>query len=89
MNIEIEKLFTSKHVAIKLKDEGFDEPCFGFFTGNNEEIDICESLNTNTTLYRLNKYQGRRLSISAPTHEQCVNWLNSKGIEIVVFPRIY
>jgi hypothetical protein len=70
----MEKEFVPYELAIKLKELGFDEPCFSFY------IDVDKFLYTNQKWldYNLNS---RR--ISAPLYQQAFRWFREKyGFEI-------
>jgi hypothetical protein len=95
MNTEIQKQFVSFEIAVRLKALGFNEPCFGFFTGNNEEIDLStDSLFTNKTLSRIHKIRGEedgfeRFQITAPLFQQSIDYIRlNHNIDVVFVPPI-
>ena len=74
----MEKEFVNYNQALKLKELGFDEPCFGFYDGKGD-----------TTLYFNNKrdasgdfepfIKNQRLSwFGAPTFSQAFRWFRKK-----------
>lgn len=77
---EIKSLFVTYEIAIKLKEKGFDEPCFrGYnsaYTENNKPVlhdFVYGELQTNTM------YEKRRLAdvnvCTAPLWQQVIDWL--------------
>lgn len=92
MNTEIQKQFTSFEIAVRLKTLGFNEPCFGFFTGNNEEIDLStDSLFTNKTLSRILKIRGEeeRFQVASPIWQQCIDYIRlTHNIDVVFVPPV-
>ena len=77
--------FVSKDLALKLKEKGFNRPCFGWYNPDNEELKLhlCEGtsrLVLEHTLYC-------EYIIDAPTTDQVLEWLREeKDIDIVIYP---
>ena len=61
-------LFVPYELAVKLKEKGFDENCFGFYT---ENLKLC-SANLNN-INRADKFY-----ISAPLYQQVIDWFREK-----------
>jgi hypothetical protein len=67
------KYFVPYELALKLKELGFYEPCFGYYTlGTELSIDIC--LNQET-------FYGQ--SCSAPIYQQAIDWLRDNYVMYV------
>jgi len=75
-------LFVSRDISLKLKEIGFNLPCFGIY--KYKQIDIYP--------YSLNEYiieSGLDNYCTAPTYEQVVDWfVNEFGIYIYVATKI-
>lgn len=73
--------FVPYELAVKLKEKGFDEPCYGYYycNGGNDSFEVCgngdrDFLNSKN-LYR----------VAAPTISQVLKWLREeKKIHIAV-----
>lgn len=79
MNTEIQNQFASNEIAVRLRFLGFNEPCFGFFTGNNEEIQLSTKvLFTNEILGILHESKNGegRFQITAPLWQQAITFIN-------------
>ena len=87
--------FIDKQLALKLKEKGFDKPCFGYYY-----IETPTGLTDGELV--LSRYYGRRATfmdtlkrhdlpyttsniVDAPTIEQVLEWLREEK-EIMVFP---
>lgn len=69
-------LFVSYEIAKALRELGFDEPCFGWFTDNYLRI---------SGVVEKKHVQGEDETL-APIHQQVIDWFREKqGIEINVF----
>lgn len=74
-------LFVSYDLALKLKEKGFDEPCFAYYDGNYYLKDELQGLayiysNSNSFIKNSEKY-------TAPLYQQVIDWFREKyGIEI-------
>jgi hypothetical protein len=74
----MEKEFVPYELAVKLKELGFNEPCFATYS-NVQEAEIEKG--------SLSYYEGLFLPISsemfclAPTYQQAFRWFREKGIE--------
>ena len=90
--------FVNKQLALKLKEKGFDRPCFGWYhittpTGAFEgRLNLNESYYRGETYQRLlkrhiNEYSPNPNLVNAPTIEQVLEWLREeKDIDIVIYP---
>lgn len=75
--------FVTYELAVKLKEKGFNEPCYGYYhcNGGNDSFELCgngdcDFLNSKN-LYR----------VAAPTISQVLKWLREvKKIVISIFP---
>ena len=81
--------FVSKELAIKLKEKGFDKPCFGWYDTENGYDDLI--LNTTTRVdsnYKelLESTNDIDIIIDAPTIDQTLEWLREKDIYIWIEP---
>ena len=76
--------FVSKELAIKLKEKGFDRPCFGWYNTNNEKLKLhlCEG----TSRLVLEHPLYCEYIIDAPTTDQVFDWLREKDIYIWIEP---
>jgi len=70
----LQKEFVPYELAVKLKELGFDEPCFGFY-GSHKEFNFNDMLKKNSDLTLLTNW------ISAPTFSQAFRW-------VMQFPQI-
>lgn len=76
--------FVSKELAIKLKDKGFDRPCFGYYREDKDE-DILYLCETKGNVYGCLKRLKLGCIIHSPTIEQVLEWLRKeKNIHIVI-----
>jgi hypothetical protein len=62
---EIETEFVPYNVAVELKELGFDEPCFGYFDMEDENVLKCDVVYENENL-------------SAPTYRQAFKFFRDK-----------
>lgn len=90
----MEKLFVPYELAIQLKENGFNEPCLGFYTTKYNYSDksfepklfISENEKETLMIRRVVK------DCSAPLYDQVIDWFENKGIEIKIhrkFPSPY
>lgn len=91
--------FVNKELAIKLKEKGFNKPCFGWYyinipAGRSEDELILNTSNTRGVAYEdllhshnetLTYYPADRC-VDAPTLEQILEWLREKDIYIWIQP---
>lgn len=58
--------FVTYEIAVKLKEKGFNEPCYGYYhlNGGDDSFDFLNSLNS--------------FRIAAPTISQVLKWLREK-----------
>lgn len=68
--------FVSKELAIKLKEKGFDKPCFGWYNTDNEILKLhsCEGTARLVLEHPLNC----EYIIDAPTTDQVLEWLREE-----------
>lgn len=78
--------FVSKALAIKLKEKGFDKPCFGWYNTDNEILKLhsCEGTARLVLEHPLNC----EYIIDAPTTDQVLEWLREEK-KIIVTIGIY
>ena len=75
--------FIPFELAVKLKEKGFDEPCYGYYhcNGGNDSFELCGNGDCDF-LNSKNKHR-----IAAPTIPQVLKWLREeKKIVISIFP---
>jgi hypothetical protein len=80
--------FIDKQLALKLKEKGFDRPCFGWYNTDNEilKLHLCEG----TTRLVLEHPLNCEYIIDAPTTDQVLEWLREeKYINFGIFPYTY
>ena len=73
--------FVTYELAVKLKEKGFDIPCYGYYhrDGGNDSFELCGNGDCDF-LNSKNKHR-----IAAPTISQVLKWLREeKGIHIEV-----
>lgn len=68
----MEKQFVPYEIAMKLKEKGFEEECFGFFSCGN--IGNCTLVKVKSDIQKI--YYKR--DCLAPTHQQIVDWFDEK-----------
>jgi hypothetical protein len=71
--------FVTYELAVKLKEKGFDEPCYGYYhcNGGNDSFEVCGN-GDRDFLNSKNQYR-----VAAPTISQALKWLREeKGIHI-------
>ena len=76
--------FVSKDLAIKLKEKGFDKPCFGFYNPIQDELQLY-CVNNKDVTYKniLTSVYKNKVLVDAPTIEQILKWLREdKDIHI-------
>lgn len=81
----MEKEFVSYELAIRLKELGFDEPCFGYYGVNNIESKLFFDIDPDDgelTSLNQNQFYHNNLSevgrISAPLKQQTFRWFREK-----------
>lgn len=73
--------FVTYEIALKLKEKGFNEPCYGYYycNGGNDSFEVCGNGDCDF-LNSKNQYR-----VAAPTISQVFKWLrNEKKIYIVI-----
>ena len=90
--------FVDKQLALKLKEKGYDRPCFGWYHITTPPCAFEGRLNLNESYYRgetyhrllkrhINEYTTNPNLVNAPTIEQVLEWLREeKDIDIVIYP---
>ena len=71
------KEFVPYEIALAMKELGFDEPCFGFWSK-------IHGLFITTTSGKLNENAGEAL---APLYQQAFRWFREKGYHCGIIPR--
>lgn len=66
--------FTSFELAKKLKEKGFNEPCYGYYhcNGGNDSFELCGNGDCD---FQISKNQYR---VAAPTISQVLKWLREE-----------
>lgn len=66
--------FTPFELAVKLREKGFDEPCYGYYhcNGGNDSFELCGNGDCDF-LNSKNQYR-----VAAPTISQVLKWLREK-----------
>lgn len=77
----MKNLFVSYEIAVTLKKNGFNEPCFRYFL--DQEI-IINGMSNNLFTPHQNSNGGGH--ISAPLFQQVIDWLEVKGVSIWAYP---
>lgn len=70
-------------LAVKLKEKGFDEPCYGYYhcNGGNDSFELCGNGDCDF-LNSKNKHR-----IAAPTISQVLKWLrNTYNLHVETYP---
>jgi hypothetical protein len=70
------RFYVSLEVARLLKEKGYDRECISYYHDNCREVDYSFCGERNST------WEGR--CVSAPTKAEAIDWLESKGIVIIV-----
>ena len=73
--------FVTYELAVKLKEKGFDAPCYGYYhcNGGNDSFELCGNGDCDFHNSR-NRYR-----VAAPTIAQVLKWLREeKKIHIVI-----
>ncbi len=85
----MQKLFVPYEIAKQLKEKGFDEPCFGYFSSKKEDKKVTDknsviSYSSYGYFYKNNQNEN---DVCSPLYQQVIDWLATKhGIDIVVSP---
>jgi hypothetical protein len=78
--------FINKQLAIKLKEKGFDKPCFGFYNPIQDELQLYCANNKDVTYKNiLTSVYKNKVLVDAPTIEQVLKWLREEK-DFMVFP---
>lgn len=80
--------FISKDLAIKLKEKGFNKPCFGWYDNQiTDSINLYLNVKEGDYTDLLEYTNDFEWIIDAPTIEQVLEWLREeKDIDIVIYP---
>lgn len=81
--------FINKQISIKLKEKGFDKPCFGWYDIENNEDKLILNIHEGTLSYKnLLEYTNDIKTIAdAPTIDQILEWLrDEKNVHIGIMP---
>lgn len=71
--------FVDKQLALKLKEKGFDKPCFGFYNLIQDELQLYCANNKNVTYKNiLTSVYKNKVLVDAPTIEQVLKWLREE-----------
>jgi hypothetical protein len=78
--------FVNKQLAYKLKEKGFDRPCFGFYNPIQDELQLYCANNKDVTYKNiLTSVYKNKVLVDAPTIEQVLKWLREEK-DFMVFP---
>ena len=75
--------FAPFELAVKLKEKGFNEPCYGYYhrNGGNDSFELCGNGDRD---FRNSKNQYR---VAAPTIPQVLKWLrNTHNLHVETYP---
>ena len=75
--------FAPFELAVKLKEKGFNEPCYGYYhrNGGNDSFEVCGN-GDRDFLNSKNRYR-----IAAPTIPQVLKWLrNTHNLHVETYP---
>jgi hypothetical protein len=77
--------FIPFELAVKLKEKGFDGPCYGYYhcNGGNDSFELCGNGDRD---FQNSKNQYR---VAAPTIPQVLKWLRKKKIVVSILPAGY
>ena len=80
--------FVSKELAIKLKNKGFDRPCFGYyFIEDKYETNLHKNITCGGDVKNCLRILSDEKRIDAPTIDQVLEWLREENdIDIVIYP---
>jgi hypothetical protein len=73
----MENEFVLYNEALKLKELGFDEPCFGFYRSSEDILPTIELITRISSIKNLNN-RGMRVEILAPTYSQAFRFFREK-----------
>lgn len=81
--------FVDKQLAIKLKEKGFDRPCFGWYNPIQDELQLYCANNKDVTYKNiLTSIYKNKVLVDAPTIDQVLEWLREEK-KIIVTIGIY
>lgn len=83
----MEKLFISYELALKAKEHGFNEPCFGVYYANTRDFPIKLEIGSNKEQNsKFINAKAERLCV-APIHQQITDWLRETyNIHVLALP---
>ncbi len=81
-------LFVSYEIAMQLKEQGFNDPCFAVYYANSKQFPIELEVRTNNDLNsKFIKAKADRLCV-APLYQQVIDWFREKhNIQIEILWR--
>lgn len=81
-------LFVPYEIALKLKEKGFDEPCFGYFIENSPNYVYHDTIHSNVWNNFTGATQPESIDkLKAPLYQQVIDWFREKQIWIVEYPQ--
>jgi hypothetical protein len=75
--------FVTYEIAKKLKELGFNEPCFTCYSKKNQSDKECKLFDDEISIHNWNEYSGQ--TYSSPLWQQAIDWLREKHDIIVCF----
>jgi hypothetical protein len=83
--------FVDKNLALKLREKGFNKPCFGFYNPIQDELQLYCSNDRDVTYKNiLTSVYKNKVIVDAPTIDQVLEWLREeKYINFGIFPYTY
>jgi len=81
----MEKDFVPYELALKMKQLGFDEPCFGYYNEGTLSIEFIR----NGNIFKETEdsiYFKENTSCLAPTFSQAFRWFREKGEDCIILP---
>lgn len=73
----MEKEFIPYEIALALKELGFDEPCFGFWTSKDNYQRFINDSSTNKDLENMFEEEAKKTP-TAPLYQQAFRWFRKK-----------
>jgi hypothetical protein len=78
--------FVTYEIAKKLKELGFNEPCFTCYSKKNQSDKECKLFDDEISIHNWNEYSGQ--TYSSPLWQQAIDWLKEKhSIKIIESPK--
>lgn len=88
----LQHLFVPLELARLAKEKGFNEPCLNFYSANNEEMKggrlhyNSQNWQNYSGDYKNSTLTPGLLCAAAPLYQQLVDWLEQKGVILVLLP---